>query len=542
MASIHSIKPKNLVRQPATPAQQDYWKEIIRYGDDDNFPLRLARLVQNSPTASSCIDTKADFIAGDGFSDATLSDRIMNGRKERLGDIHNVNSDAYATFEGFALEVKYNGHGLISEVFNIPFEYCRFAPPDSKGVITKIRYNPYFGTGEYKPEFTKVYDVYNPDKKVVLAQQNRDKTKYQGQILYVATTGPLSRFYPAPKYYSAHFWMAVDEAIGGFHKNNVENNFFQSVLLKMIGRENDPSTHPDDVIWNADNTAYEVNPKKTIGDRFNVVMQQFTGWENSGNIMTLWAEMKEAMPELQAFPSNTNSELFKTLQELATENITRATKTPAILANIQSGASLGGDGNAIRASVKLMQQRVVKIQAMLERVYKDILSHMDQPYAGDVKIIHYNPFPEMEKLDPLIWAALTVDEQRKWIKKNTDFEIIDTPAVATPPPSAPTNQFSNVSYTNYPEKARQTAQKALNFRNESGAKCGGPAGWKTTQDIIDGKPISFKMIQRIARYLEKNQQFSNNVFSDSCESVLFSAWGGNEMLVWAKSIISSVNE
>lgn len=120
MASIHSIKPKNLVRQPATPAQQDYWKEIIRYGDDDNFPLRLARLVQNSPTASSCIDTKADFIAGDGFSDATLSDRIMNGRKERLGDIHNVNSDAYATFEGFALEVKYNGHGLISEEEHCP--------------------------------------------------------------------------------------------------------------------------------------------------------------------------------------------------------------------------------------------------------------------------------------------------------------------------------------------------------------------------------------------------------------------------------------
>ena len=332
-------------------------------------------------------------------------------------------------FDGFAANIMYDSAATISEIYVVPFEYCRLTKPDSKGVINKIRVNPYYGTGDYKKEYTVEYDVYNPDPKVVLAQQQKSidpKTKkatYKGQILYIATTQPLSRFYPAPKYYSAENWMAIDEAIGGFHKNNIENNFLQSALIKMIGNENDPSTHPDDVIWNADQTAYEVDPTKTVGYRFNIEMQKFTGWNNAGNIMALWGASKDAMPDISAFPSNTQSELFKTVQDITTEQIARATKVPAILANISSGASLGGDGNNIRASVKLMQQRVVKIHSMLERVYKDLLSHMKVPFKGEVKILHYNPFPEMQVIDPLIWAALPVESQLAWIKKNTEFEI-----------------------------------------------------------------------------------------------------------------------
>lgn len=558
--SLQLVQPSNLTRQETVPSQIDRTKDIIPYGNLDNFPLRLARLVQNSPTGSSCIDTKTDFIQGMGFSESTIADLKINSQGERFGDLHGLNSDAWGTFEGFAINVKYNIQGAITELYSIPFEYCRFGIPDSNGVINKIHVNPYFGTTEWRKSYTKIYDVYNPELKSVKAQQARDSTKYKGQILYVATTGPLSRFYPNPKYYSCHYWLAIDEAIGGFHKNNIENNFLQSILFTLVGDENAPSSHPEDQKWNATTNQYEADPSKTNGYRFNLEMQKFMGWTKGGNMMALWALMKEALPTIQAFPSNTNSDLFKILQDITTEQIARATKVPAILANIASGANLGGDGNIIRASVKLMQQRVVKTHGMFERVYKDLLSRMAKPFTGDVKILHYDPFPEVsyKSTDPSIWAVLTLEEKRNWIKKNTDYELlVDKPTTVPdnhpipidPPSDVPrgtqqplTNQFSNVFWADYPQKAKNNAQKARDFLEKTSSNCGGKAGRLLNEQIIAGAPLSFKTVKRIYNFLNKNLTFADHVFSDSCESVLFSGWGGKDMMMWAKDKIGSINE
>ena len=440
-------------------------------------------------------------------------------------------------FDGFAMLVKYSATALITEIYNVPFEYCRFTKPDDKGNINKIKVNPYYGTREYNERYSKEYDVYNPSEKVVLAQQANQGASYKGQILYVATTSPLSRFYPSPKYYSAENWMAIDEAISGFHKHNIENGFFQSVKMTIIGDENAPSTHPDDQIWNETTQQYEPDPKKTNAWRFNEEMQKFTGWEKAGNLMVLWARMKEEAPSIEAFPSTTNSELFRTLQEITTEQIARATKVPSVLANIQSGASLGGDGNAIRASVKLMQQRVSKIKAQFERIYTELFSHTEK-FNGEVKILDHNPFPEMDKLDPLIWEALPIESKLAWIRKNTDFEI---PQVVAPI-TAPINSFSNVFYSTYPESAKKNAIKAQGFKDQSGSNCGGKAGWQLCEDIIQGRPLSYKTIRRIYNYLSKNESFSNHLFADSCEAVLYYAWGGNDMLKWSQQIIQNINE
>lgn len=540
---MHTQLFKNLVRQEATPAQKDYWKEIIRYGVDDNFPLRLARMVQNSATASSCIDTKADFIAGNGFSDSALGVRVVNQQKQTFQDVHIANAASWSLFEGFAVNVKYDVEGRISELYNVPFEYCRFKIPDENGVIRKILVNPYYGTGEYRPNYTKEYDTYNPDRKVVLAQQAAQGPKYRGQIAYIATTNAMSRFYPNPAYFSGcQYWMQIEEAIGGFHKNNIDNGFFQSVLFKMIGDPDQPSSHPDDQIWNETRQVFEPDPKKTIGMRFSEEMQKFSGWEKAGNIMVQWAQAKDQMPELQAFPSTTNSELFKTIQDLATEIIARATKVPAVLANIQSGASLGGDGNNIRASVKLMQQRVIRAHATLQAFYNDVLRNMQQPYLSPVNILHYDPYPEQKSqaVDPLIWAALTLEEQRNWIKNNTQYEILQP--VTTSPASTVVNSFKDVYYSDYPASAKEAAQKAKDYFDKLKPSCGGKAGWALCDDIISGRPLSFKQIKRIYNYLSKTREAYNARFSDSCDALLFSAWGGMAMFDWAEARIKSINE
>jgi|SRR6478609_3875383 len=550
---------KGLRRQEATPAQKDLAKDIIRYGENDNFPLRLARLIQQSPTASSCIDTKIDFIQGGGFSDDALKSLPIGSNGLKFNDLHAHCSDSYGTFEGFAYQILWNLKGNITEIRTVPFEYCRLGIPDKNGNINKIHVNPYYGTGEYNIRYTKEYDVYNP--KLVARQQEEQGTKYKGQIYWFGTTGPMSRFYPVPKFYSCHSWMAIDEAIGGFHEHNIENGFFQSVLFRMIGDPMQPSEHPDDMVWNATSNQYEPNPKLTQAYRLNIEMQKFSGWDKAGNVMVQWGASKEELPDIVDFPSTTNAELFKTLSDLTTENIARGTKVPAILANIQSGASLGGDGNNIRASVKLMQQRVVKIHSLLIPIYQELLSHLEKPYTAPINILHYNPFPEADykSVDVNIWNALTMPEKRNWIKKNTNYDILDEnpdiimpdhppipvskPVVqSTQPATAIQNKFEGIFFKDYPQSAKDSATKALNFKNSTNSSCGGKAGWQMCEDIIGGRPISYREIRRIYNYLKKNRNFANNVFSDSCEAVLFSAWGGVSMFDWCESKINSINE
>ncbi len=100
----------------------------------------------------------------------------------------------------------------------------------------------------------------------------------------------------------------------------------------------------------------------------------------------------------------------------------------------------------------------------------------------------------------------------------------------------------DIFFKDYPDSAKSTSQKALDFKNKTNSTCGGKAGWQMCEDIIGGRPLSYREIRRIYNYLKKNRNFANTIFSESCEAVLFSAWGGNAMFNWCESKINSINE
>lgn len=521
----------NLVRQPVQTYQVDRTDGTIPYGKYNAFPLELATLVQESPAASSCISLISDFIEGNGFSDPSLTSKPVNGQKQTFGEIHNLISESFALFEGFCVLVKYSKSGSITEIFNVPFENVRLGEPDSKGVISHVKVNPYYGTALYQRKYTEEYDVYNPDPKIVMAQIAKQGNKYKGQILYKAFTRPLSRFYPMPYYYSAKYWMDIDAQIGKYHAGNLDAGFFQTVLMRKIGDPNGPSMHPDD---------QETDTKKTAAERFNIDLQPFIGADSKTKMLVDWAASKEEFTDLQAFPSLPNDSFFQTLQALTTKNILISTKIPAILANMGGETSLS-DGNQMANATRVMHDRVAKTQNMLESQYKDILTHFSTPYAGEIKIINTNSFETLKKIEPLIWTEMTPEDRAEWIKKNTDFPITPKPAGATPTPAAAPMGFSNVLFTDYPAKARSNAKEAMRFMKENPG-CGKPMGRQRTQDIIDGKPLSFSDIRRIYNYLKRNREHENKVFSDSCDSVMYSGWGGTAMLDYCAEKITFINE
>jgi len=219
----------NLLREFVNPGQVDMAGNYLPYGEFDAFPNKISKLVDDSPVGSACISTLSDFIEGEGFSEEDLGDYVVNQRGETFAHIHNETSKSLAKFQGFAWHFTFNTSGQITNWYSIPFENCRLQKPDDSGWVSMIHYNPYFGTDEYRRVKTLCYDVFNPDPKVVQAQQAREgfdkKTKkplYKGQILYYGTTKPLNRFYPVPEYWSTKYWLEVDARIGQYHQRNLK--------------------------------------------------------------------------------------------------------------------------------------------------------------------------------------------------------------------------------------------------------------------------------------------------------------------------------
>lgn len=517
---------KNLWRQPVRRENLTYDKYLPYFDDFDNFPLKWHKAISDSPSATACVSTIQDFLEGFGFSDTALEKKIVNSRGETMFQIHQRTTKDFGEFEGFFWRFMYDATGKITEWDVLPFENCRLGKPDDKGFISKILYNPYFGTSDFKiSKDTVHYDTYAP--KNVRLQMLEQGDKYKGQVLFVGTTNALSRFYPLPEAHSAYKWMRTEAGVADYHEDNINNGFLQPFMLIMKGNPNEASKNPE-------YTSVPEGERKTRAQEFDeVVSSNFMGAKRVGNMWVQWVENPDEKPETLTFPSNNSGDQFLQLDQQATKKITVAFKVPSILANINEGVSLGGDGNMIRVAVKLMQQRVVKKQRILTDAYSQVLANFSTPYVQDIVIVPYNPYPELEVLDDKIWDALTVEERRKWIEENTEIELFDdelvTESPEAPTPIAATPRVLNAVPVSFPDKIRANVKKSLEYQDKMGIPCGGKAGRQVSEDIMNNVNMGQRQLKRIYSYLKKNEKFSNSAYSEGCGAIQYQAWGGKEM-------------
>ena len=422
--------PKGLERSPVTLNQVWQSENIIVWGLNNDLPMQILDAVNNSPTAISCLDSIETFMKGNKFTDESLMSLPIDKDGTTLWELHCQLCHNFTLLESYATRFTFDAKQRITNCYALGPETIRFVKPEveKSARINQVKYNPYWGTINYKnKELTRVYDMWDLSR--VKSQQEAEGTLYGGQVYFYGSLRAPYKFYPVPKYWAGKHWIYTDAAIAQFHHNNTENGFFQSMLMTMIGDPSQPSKNPKyQVEETGTDNVKRKKTTKTVGEEFSDMMSgQFSGVKKAGNAMVLWAMNKDNAPSVQAFPANQKFDVLSGTLTDTTRGITIATRVQAILTNLpQQVSSLGSDGNSMQKAVELMQARVSAPQKNLENFYNTIvLPNLQKPTAARVKIVNYRPISVAFDVSDKVWEWLNDKEKADYLKKNFPDITID---------------------------------------------------------------------------------------------------------------------
>ena len=98
------------------------------------------------------------------------------------------------------------------------------------------------------------------------------------------------------------------------------------------------------------------------------------------------------------------------------------------------------------------------------------------------------------------------------------------------------------SFSDYPEAAKANAERGIRLNEQLGNRCATQVGKVRAQQIASGEPLSEETIKRTYSYLSRAQEYYNPDDDEACGTISYLLWGGEEMLRWAESKLSSIEK
>lgn len=103
-----------------------------------------------------------------------------------------------------------------------------------------------------------------------------------------------------------------------------------------------------------------------------------------------------------------------------------------------------------------------------------------------------------------------------------------------------------MTYADYPDAAKNNARRALDHK-KNGSDCGTLVGWQRANQIAGGEGLSAETVQRTYSFLSRAETYDQGKYFDEdgseiCGSVMYDAWGGSAMRVWAEAKYKAIQK
>lgn len=328
---------------------EDNSSDIIKYGADNAFPQKLIKQLDESGTATSCIDILTQYIYANGLANEVLGNTMIN-ETQTFNELISESSTYVAPFHAICFYVMRGIDGKVKALKVVPFEQVR------KSKEGTFIINPTFGD-KYNQKKDKEYPAFygaeiSPEQ---LAQHIADWGEDKGEILYYFRKKPMKNIYPIPTYYSGIEDINSDTELSKYELETITNSFLPSGILNIVG--------------NYDNTTKDEHGR-TEQDYMDMALEAFTGnvKDSTGasgrqKLLILQAKTKE---ELAVYQPISNEGVLNA-SDLATkriaEKVARLFGVPPFLIGL--GGNVGFATNIIADNIKLFNNRVLLLQNII---------------------------------------------------------------------------------------------------------------------------------------------------------------------------------
>jgi hypothetical protein len=204
--------------------------KIVLYGNDNLYPNFLLKLFNDSPLHKGILNSKADYILGDGVVNKATGEAFnqMANSVDTLEELTQKVVIDYVIFGYFAIEVVYNLLGDPIEFIHVPAHYVR-----ANRSLTNFQYcDDWFANSRNVLSYDRWTRGKNTDGKSKL-------------FFYKNYSPSINTVYPTPDYSGAIKSLETDLAIRDFHLNNITNGFSASTLISFYGQTLQPEQKKD---------------------------------------------------------------------------------------------------------------------------------------------------------------------------------------------------------------------------------------------------------------------------------------------------------
>jgi hypothetical protein len=358
------------ISDPRKSSREYYEKEVVKFGDYNDFPDYLVNLYNNSSIHATCINAIVEAIKGDGLvAEPTWVLDQANSMGDTWNDIFARVAKDYYIFGGFGLEIIYNKlRTKPAEVYHIPFASIRAKEANHRGHCEGYFIAHEWDTkGKYDVDLTKA--LYMP------SFDYKKRNEEPSQLFYYKPYHPLQKYYPLPEYVGALKVVELDCEIDNYHVSNIKNSFSPSIAITTFTNGND-----DD--------------RRSIENQLRL---QYQGSSQAGQMFYMDVDSIENKPIIEPIPQNSSDGYHVAINDMTVQKILTAHRiTSPLLLGIAQPGSLGNKDEMLDAYhlflnmvIKPYQQDILSVfEKLLELKYPefDIILGVEQKNILDTGI------------------------------------------------------------------------------------------------------------------------------------------------------------
>lgn len=308
-------------------------KEMISWGDNNDFPQYLKYLFNNSTTLKAICTTISDFVVGD---ECLFERNILNDRGEDIEDIVRQIALSYCVYGGFALNITRNRVGDISGVYVLDFSKVR-----SNKYNTEFYYSDDFGEKSFGRVKYNIYPKFD----------NMDKAQFSSIFYY---KNDKHQTYPMPLYGGCLMSVECEIEVQKYNLNSIKSGFSGGLIVSMNN-----GSDIDEEVMNEIERNFE---------------EKFCGSSNAGRTMLTFSNGKESAPTIAKIDTVDFAQKFDALVKASKQDLYTAYRIhPVLLGNVLDGSAFSDQD--FSESFKLFNRTQIKaLQKIICNVFWKIFN------------------------------------------------------------------------------------------------------------------------------------------------------------------------